>query len=163
METAPLRPMSDALPDKAAALDRLKTAIREIESGQPLSDLEGGHGIQSRTFEFAWKTPTLEIAFSMPYDRVLDDDETRQTDDDAIGAACRLAILLIEADAAGTLLAEGETALRASFDRLSGAAYRTTGPDGAVVDAADDWAPLAARLETAFHPAGGDLLSIIWP
>lgn len=155
--------MSDALPDKTAALDRLKTAIREIETGQPLSDLEGGHGIQSRTFEFTWSTPTLEIDLQMPYARVLDSEETQRDDDAAIGAACRLSILLIEADAAGTLLAEGEASMTVTFDRHDGASYRTTGPDGTLLDSADDWAPLAARLETIFQTDSPDALSIIWP
>ena len=155
--------MSDALPDKTAALDRLKTAIREIESGQPLSDLIGGHGIQSRTFEFAWKTSTLEIALQMPYARVLASEETQRDDDAAIGAACRLSILLIEADSAGTLLSEGETAMTVTYDRHDGASYPTTAPDGTLLDTAPDWAPLAARLETIFQPDTPDALSIIWP
>lgn len=65
---------------KDEAIDQLKTAIKELESGEGLSALTGGHGLQSRTFEFFWTTPTLEISYTMPYARVLDDDESaRQT------------------------------------------------------------------------------------
>ncbi len=91
---------------KAETVEQLRTAIRELESGEGLTALMGGHGLQSRTFEFSWTTPTLAISYAMPYGRVLDNDETQQEDDANIGAACRLAILLIEADAAGSLLSE---------------------------------------------------------
>jgi len=148
---------------KTEAVNRLRNAIRELESGEGLSSLTGGHGLQSRTFEFSWSSPTLTIAFSMPYGRVLDDDETRQEDDVAIGAACRLAILLIESDAAGSLLSEGESSMSVSFDRLAGANYRTTDDEGEIVDSGSDWCGLVARIERNFHSGDSEPLSIIWP
>ena len=148
---------------KDDAVNQLKTAIRELESGDGLSALTGGHGLQSRTFEFSWTTPTLAISYAMPYARVLDDDETRQEDDAAIGAACRLAILLIESDAVGSLLAEGETAMSVSFDRIAGSHYHTTNAEGEIVDSGSDWSGLVARLDHAFQSNGLDAMSIIWP
>ena len=148
---------------KTEAVNQLKNAIRELESGEGLSALTGGHGLQSRTFEFSWSSPTLTITFSMPYERVLEDDETRQEDDAAIGAACRLAILLIESDAAGSLLSEGESAMSVSFDRLEGASYWTTTDDGEIVDSGSDWSGLVARIERNFHSNDSEPLSIIWP
>lgn len=155
---------ADPAPDaKDEAIARLKTAIHELESGEGLTDLVGGHGFQSRTFEFAWTTPTLEISLSMPYARVLSGDEARKEDDAAIGAACRLAILLIEADATGTLLAEGETSMTVEYDKLGGPGYQTTAPDGTLIDSAPDWAPLVARLERTCQSDATDPMSIIWP
>ena len=148
---------------KTEAIGQLGTAIRELETGEDLTALVGGHGFQSRTFEFAWTTPTLEISLSMPYDRVFSGDETRQEDNAAIGAACRLAILLIEADAAGTLLADGETSMSVTFDQLSGARFLTAGADGEIVDSGDDWSALVARMERVFPSDTPDALSIIWP
>ena len=150
--------------NKDEAVTQLKTAIRELESGDGLTALTGGHGLQSRTFEFSWTSPTLAISFTMPYSRVLDDDETRQEDDANIGAACRLAILLIESDAAGSLLAEGETAMSVSFDRFAGARYQTTDADGEIIDSGDDWTGLVVRFERAFQASNNrDAMSIIWP
>ncbi len=148
---------------KAEAVEQLRAVISELESGEGLTALTGGHGFQSRTFEFSWTTPTLSISYSMPYGRVLDDDGTQQEDDANIGAACRLAILLIEADAAGALLAEGEAAMSVSFDRFSGAHYHTTAADGKIVDSGDDWTGLVTRFEHAFQSKGLDEMSIIWP
>ncbi len=148
---------------KDEAINQLKTVIRELESGEGLSVLTGGHGLQSRTFEFSWTTPTLEISYTMPYARVLDDDETRQADDAAIGAACRLAILLIETDAAGSLLAEGETTMSVSFDRSAGPHYQTTTADGEIVDSGSDWSVFVGRFVRASQSNVFDTMSIIWP
>ena len=148
---------------KDEAVTQLKTAIRELESGDGLTTLTGGHGLQSRTFEFSWTSPTLVISFTMPYARVLDDDDVRQEDDANIGAACRLAILLLESDAAGALLSEGETAMHVSFDRFAGAYYQTTDDNGEIIDSDDDWTGLVARFERAFQSSDGDSVSIIWP
>ncbi|MBR4675947.1 MAG: hypothetical protein IKP00_15925 [Victivallales bacterium] len=37
---------------RAAAVEELKAAFSELESGEELTHLVGGHGIQSRVFEF---------------------------------------------------------------------------------------------------------------
>ena len=149
--------------NKDEAVNQLMTAIMELESGDELTVLTGGHGLQSRTFEFTWTTQTLAISFTMPYARVLDDDETQQEDDANIGAACRLAMLLIEADAAGSLLFKGENSMSVSFDRFVGAHYHTTAADGKIVDSGSDWTGLIARFEHAFQSNGIDAMSIIWP
>ena len=150
-----------AIISKDEAVNQLKTAISELESGEGLSALTGGHGFQSRTFEFFWTSPALVISFVMPYGRVLEDEETQQEDDANIGAACRLAILLIESDAAGSLLAEGENAMNVSFDRLTGAQYYTTADDE-IVDSGD-WSRLVTRFKRVFQSNGQDALNIIWP
>jgi hypothetical protein len=157
-------PAAPAPAAKDEAIARLKTAIRELETGEGLTDLTGGHGIQSRTFEFSWTTPTLDISLSMPYARVLSGDDTLREDDASIGAACRLAILLIEADAAKTLLAEGEVSMTVAYDKLGGPSYQSAALDGTLVDSDSDWSPLVARLERALQSSTSpDALSIIWP
>ena len=143
-------------------IDSLRNAIREIESVEGLTALTGGHGLQSRTFEFQWSSPTLEISFSMPYGRVLSDEETQRKDEADIGAACRLAILLIETDADGMLLDEGETSMLVTCDRDANARYQTSDADGNPVDSGDDWAGLVARLEARLGN-DAECLSIIWP
>ena len=65
---------------RAAAVDELRAALAELESGEGLMRLVGGHGIQSRVFEFAWDEPTLEISFRIPYGRVLSDEATQKED-----------------------------------------------------------------------------------
>ena len=52
----------------------LTAALAELEGGEGLSRFVGGHGFMSRRFEFAWREPTLEIDFSLPYARVLADE-----------------------------------------------------------------------------------------
>ena len=54
---------------RAGAIEGLRAAFAELESGEGLTRLVGGHGIQSRVFEFAWSEPALEIAFRIPYAR----------------------------------------------------------------------------------------------
>lgn len=79
------------------------------------------------------------------------------------GAACRMALLLLVAHEAGTLLHEGEARLSASCDER-GTRYAVFDAEGETLDEGDDWAVLTARLEAAF-PGGGDEaeLSVIWP
>ena len=155
--------MEETSGKKAAAVAMLTDAVRELESGAGLSALVGGHGLQSRTFEFSWKSPGLAISFVMPYERVYSDEDERAEDEAAIGAACRLAILLIEADAAGSLLCQGEALVNVSFDKLAGRRYSISAEDGAVVDSSADWDGLVARLKRIFSPQDCERLSIIWP
>ena len=61
---------------RAAALAELKAAFAELETGRGLTRLVGGHGIQSRVFEFEWDEPSLGIHYRLPYARLLQDEAT---------------------------------------------------------------------------------------
>ena len=59
---------------RAEAVEELRAAFAELESGEGLTRFVGGHGLQSRVFEFEWRDPTLDISFRMPYARDLSDE-----------------------------------------------------------------------------------------
>ena len=80
---------------RAEAVEELRAAFNELKSGEGLTRLVGGHGVQSRVFEFEWSEPALGISFRMPYARVLSDEASQKDDDEEIGAAIRMAILLL--------------------------------------------------------------------
>ena len=142
---------------RAAALAELKAAFNELESGRGLTRLVGGHGIQSRMFEFEWDEPALGIRFRLPYARILSDEASQKEDDEEIGAAIRMAILLLTT--AGRL---------GSVSRLEvtcddhGTTYAVYSADGELEDSGTDWAPLIKRFETELG-AASEPLSIIWP
>jgi hypothetical protein len=142
---------------RAEAVEELRTAFAEIESGEGLTRLVGGHGIQSRVFEFEWSEPALEISFRIPYARVLSDEVSQKEDDEEIGAAIRMAILLLTT--AGRL--ESVSRIEVSCDDR-GTAYAVYGAEGELEDSGADWAPLVKRLEAEFD-GGSEPLSIIWP
>lgn len=142
---------------RTAAAAELRAAFAEIESGAGLTHLVGGHGIQSRVFEFEWSEPSLEIDFRLPCERVLSDEESQKADDEEIGAAIRMGILLLTT--AGR--ADGESKIEvACSDR--GASYAVYDADGTLEDSGDDWGPLVRRLEAALGDAQ-DAVSVIWP
>ena len=139
------------------AVEELRAAFAEIESGEGLTRLVGGHGLQSRIFEFMWSDPALEILFRIPYARVLSDESAQKGDDEEIGAAIRMAILLLStAGRVGSV-----SRIEVSCDDR-GTAYAIYGAEGALEDSGADWAPLVKRLETEFGDAA-EPLSIIWP
>ena len=142
---------------RSEAIDGLKAALAEIESGAGLTLFVGGHGIQSRVFEFEWDEPSLGIRFRLPCGRVLSDAESQREDDDEIGAAIRMAILLLTV--AGRPDAESRIDVSCSAD---GTTYAIYAADGRLEDSGTDWDPLVRRLETA---TGGDTepVSVIWP
>lgn len=142
---------------RAEALEELRAAAAELESGAELTHLVGGHGIQSRVFAFAWREPSLEITFRLPYGRVLQDEDSRKADDAEIGAAIRMAILLLSA--AGRL--DPSSRLEVSCNDR-GTAYAVRSADGELEDSGTDWAPVLKRLEVALDGAA-EPLSIIWP
>ena len=142
---------------RAAALAELKAAFAELESGQGLTRLVGGHGIQSRVFEFEWDEPALGIRFRLPYARVLSDEETQKEDDEEIGAAIRMAMLLLTT----AEHRESESRIEVSCDER-GTAYAVYSADGELEDSGTDWAPLVKRFETEFG-AASEPLAIIWP
>ena len=142
---------------RAEAVEELRAAFAEIESGEGLTRLVGGHGIQSRVFEFAWSEPALEISFRIPYARVLSDEASQKGDDEEIGAAIRMAILLLTT--AGRL--ESVSRIEVSCDD-HGTAYAVYGAEGELEDSGADWGPLVKRFEAELGDAA-EPLSIIWP
>ena len=142
---------------RAEAVEELRAAFAELESGEGLTRLAGGHGIQSRVFEFEWGEPTLEISFRIPYARVLSGEEAQKDDNEEIGAAIRMAIFLLAT--AGRM--ESESRIEVSCDDR-GTAYAVYAADGELEDSGTDWAPLVKRFETEFG-AVAEPLSIIWP
>ncbi len=150
--------MEDSIEAKREeAVEELKAAFAELESGEGLTHFVGGHGIQSRVFEFAWSDPALEISFRIPYARVLSDEASQKADDEEIGAAIRMAILLLTV--AGRM--EPGTRIEVSCDD-HGTAYAVYAADGDIEDTGADWAPLVKRFEAEFGDVS-EPLSIIWP
>ena len=146
--------------ERETAIAELEAALAELESGEGLSRFAAGHGLMSRWFEFRWSEPALEIDFRLPYARVLADEDSQKEDDSEIGAAIRMAILL--------LTVEGRKS-----ETLEGMSVRVWADEGAIgysirdgeeneVDSGEDWNGLIHRLETAF-PDGEAAMSVIWP
>ena len=146
--------------DNEETIEELRAALAELESGEGLSRFVDGHGLQSRFFAFSWKSEELSIDFNLPCGRVLSDEEEQALDAARVGAALRMAILLLTAADGGKLLFEGEASLSVVADE-DGARYFIVGPDGEEVDAGDGWDALVARLDAAL-PDGDEVL-IIWP
>ena len=142
---------------RAAAVEELQAAFAELESGEGLTRFVGGHGVQSRVFEFEWSDPAIEMSFRIPYARVLSDEASQKADDEEIGAAIRMAILLLAV--AGRM--EPGTRIEVSCDDR-GTAYAVYVADGELEDSGTDWAPLVKRFEAEFVDTS-EPLSIIWP
>ena len=142
---------------RAEAAEELRAAFAELESGEGLTRFVGGHGIQSRVFEFEWSDPELEISFRIPYARVLSDEATQKADDEEIGAAIRMAMLLLAT--AGRM--GSSSRLEVSCDDR-GTTYAAYSADGELEDSGEDWVPLVRRLEAELGDTPGSL-SIIWP
>ena len=149
-----------AVMDNEETIEELRAALAELESGEGLSRFVEGHGLQSRVFAFSWESEGLSIDFELPCERVLSDEEDQALDAARVGAALRMAILLLSVAAEGKLLAEGEARISVSADE-DGARYAVVGPDGEEIDAGEDWDPLVARLDAALPD--GDDVQIIWP
>jgi len=142
---------------RAEAVEELRAAFAELESGEGLTRLVGGHGIQSRVFEFEWSEPALEISFRIPYARVLSDEASQKDDEEEIGAAIRMAILLLST--VGRL--ESVSQISVSCDDR-GTTYAVFSADGEIEDSGEDWSPLLKRLESELGDSS-ESLSIIWP
>ena len=137
------------------------TALAELESDDGLEMFVEGHGLQSRYFAFSWQSDELEIDYNLPYARVLSDEDAQKLDAARIGAAIRLAILLLASSSSGALLHDGEASLSVTADE-SGASYSFVDSDGEEVDSGEEWGSLIARLETDL-PTAADDVQIIWP
>ena len=142
-------------------IDALRAAMAEMESEEGLVSFIEGHGLQSRVFALSWQSDTLRIDFRLPFARVLSDEEEQELDKARIGAAIRLAVLLLASDEAGKLLQDGESTISVYADD-SGAGYSVADEDGAEVDSGDSFEPLVARLESSLDGEEGHL-TIIWP
>ena len=142
-------------------INELKAALAELESGEGLEMFVEGHGLQSRSFAFSWQSDELEIDYNLPYARVLSDEDAQKLDAARIGAAIRLAILLLAASSSGALLHDGEATLSVTANEF-GASYSIVGTDGEEVDSGEEWEPLIARLEADLPAAAGDI-QVIWP
>ena len=142
------------------AINGLKAALAELESDEGLEMFVEGHGLQSRYFAFSWQSDELGIEYNLPYARVLSDEDAQTLDAARIGAAIRLAILLLASSSSGALLHDGEASLSVTADE-TGASYSIVGTDGEDVDSGEEWGPLIARFETDL-PATDDV-QIIWP
>ena len=143
---------------RADAVEELRAAFAELESGEGLTRLVGGHGIQSRVFEFEWNEPALEISFRIPYARVLSDEASQKDDEEEIGAAIRMAILLLST--VGRM--ESVSQISVSCDD-HGTTYAIYSADGELEDSGGDWAPLVRRLESELGDSSTEPLTIIWP
>ena len=139
---------------RAEAVEELRVAFAELESGEGLTRFVGGHGIQSRVFEFEWSDPALEISFRLPYARVLSGEESQKEDDEEIGAAIRILLTV-----AGHM--ESVSRMEVSCNDR-GTMYAVYSADGELEDSGTDWMPLVKRLEAGLGDAPGTL-SIIWP
>ena len=146
---------------RVEAMEALHSALGELESGNALADFVEGHGLQSWYFVFSWRSDWLSISFRLPYARVLSGEDAMNLDNARIGAAIRMAILLLASDSGEALLHDGEAALSVEAGEF-GVRYAVSGPDGEEIDSADDWQPLIARLENDL-PSAGAGLQIIWP
>ena len=98
----------------------------------------------------------LEIDFRLPWGLALDEEESRRARDAEVGAAIRLAILLLQAPAAE----DGGRITVAADSR--GVSYAIFAPDGSLEDADDDWEPLVRRLETGLADTAS-VATVFWP
>ena len=131
---------------RAETVEALRFALGELESGNALSRFVEGHGLQSRYFVFSWDSDWLSIEYRLPYARVLSGEEEMSFDNARIGAAIRMAMLLLSATSAEAILHDGEAELSVAAGEF-GVRYAVSGPDGEEIDSAEDWQPLVARLE----------------
>ena len=113
----------------------------------------------SRFFELQLNDPDLEIDFRLPYARVLADEESQKDDDAEIGAAIRMAIMLLTV--AGRK-PEGSGLRTSVWADERGTGYSVHDGEGESVDSGDDWSGLVHRLEAALSDGERDL-TVIWP
>ncbi len=142
----------DILDRRAAAVAELKAALAELESDEGLVRFVGGHGLQSRVFEFQWSDPALELDFRLPYARVLSGEEAMKSDDEEIRAAIKMAMLLMMVD----MESNGIGRIRVARDDR-GASYRIYAQDGSLQESGEDWGAILYILDGQF--IGDDIAS----
>ena len=143
------------------AIAELENALEEIESGEGLSTFVEGHGLQSHRFRFEWSEPLLQISYDLPTGRVLSPEDDQKSDDAEVGAAIRLALVLLRAFGQGKPESFEDGALSVYCDD-DGARYEIRADDGSVIDEEEGWSGLASRLEGVFGDLAEELV-IIWP
>ena len=150
------QPADDAIAERRErAVEELMAALAEIESGEGLLRLVEGHGIQSRFFRFAWDEPALKIDVRLPYARVLSSDEAQAEDNKRIGAAIRLAALLLQSKRADNGFSVGcneDAYWYAVFDA-----------EGNEIGSGNDWMDLVKHFESENLDPSKDAITIIWP
>lgn len=146
---------------RTGTVAELRAALAELASDEGLRRFVEGHGLQSRFFAFSWRLDGLAIDFRLPYERVLSDEDDQRLDAARIGAAIRMAVMLLVASADGSLLLDGEETISVEADE-SGVRYSISNLEGDVIDACEGWEPLIARLETVVSDGDGEV-QIIWP
>ena len=144
------------------AIAELRASLISLDAGEGLSRFVEGHGLQSQVFRFSWSEPTLSIDLELPYACVLEDSEEQAADKEEIAASIRMAILLMVAAGNGTLLQDGEGRL-AVFHDADTLGWSIYDSDGYLLDDAEDWDTLVARLENAVPSDVENAVSIIWP
>jgi len=159
--------MDNLQEQRQAAINSLKLALETHEKPEEEEDailpFIKGHGVQSLRFVFQWEEEALDIDFSLPYERVLSDEETLLDDKAMVSAAIRLAIALLMAAESGNLLREGEAHLSVWCDG-NAAGWSTIGPDEATIEESEELLILVERLSSDVETTGMDeALSIIWP
>ena len=142
------------------ALAELQSALAELERGEGLSRFLGGHGLMSRVFEFKWSEPALEIDFRLPYARVLGDEESQKEDDAEVGAAIRMAMLLLAGEGQEGKALDG-TSAKVWADE-NGVGYSLSDAEGNTLESDDDWSGIISRLEADLSD-GKESPTIIWP
>ena len=147
--------------ERIEAVAGLETALEEIKSGEGLSTFVEGHGLQSRRFRFEWHEPSLDISYELPTGRVLSGEMDEKSDDAEADAAIRMALVLLWAVRERKIEDAGWGRLYVACDEF-GARYALFARDGSVIEEAEGWTGLVARLEGVF---GGDAveLAVIWP
>ena len=146
---------------RIAAIAELENALDEIESGEGLSTFVEGHGLQSHRFRFEWREPLLHISYDLPTGRVLSSEDDQKSDDAEVGAAIRLALVLLRAFENGKPESFEDGTLSVSCDD-DGARYEIRADDGSVIDEEEGWSGLASRLEGVFGDLSEELM-IFWP
>ncbi len=151
--------MNEEVKDRrAAALGELQVALEELESGEGLARFVGGHGIQSRTFEFSWSDPAREMDFRLPYMRVLGGEEQMESDNATIGAAIRVAMMLLMAEPESERIARVKVVCD---DRST--VYQIFSSDGSLVDSGVGLDSLLSLVDTFQTPDNLESMTIIMP
>ena len=154
--------MENIATQRKNTIDELHGALAQLESGEGLSRFVEGHGLNSNYFSFSWSEPTLDIDIELPYACVLTEADEQADDDAEISASIRMAILLLIAAGNGTLLQDGEARLSV-FNDGDSIGWTVYGTDDDILDDAEEWDSLAARLENAVPVDDKNSKSIIWP
>lgn len=130
-------------------IQELQDALEGLDTGDVSPLFVEGHGVQSRVFQFSWSDEQLQIDIRLPYLRLLSSEEDQEEQQAEIGAAIRMAMLVLKAAEVGKLLADGEADIHIACT-ASGVSYVVFDEAGQVVEEDEDWALLTSRLEAAF-------------